>query len=155
MVQVDPGWLHDPHRVFPVNVDVPIVTGSAGADTTWASTVTSCASDLPASQTVVVGQEGSCSYHGLLYFDVSSLPWNATIASATLHLYTPATTAATGIQVHANSPVPLATAYEQPTWDDAPALQSGETPVPESATDTRWVPESCRSTSHWSRRSWR
>lgn len=61
---VDPVWLRDPDRHFPVRFDIPISTAESAVHTGLFGTVDSCAPDAPAPQTeVVVGSAGACTYH--------------------------------------------------------------------------------------------
>src|SRR5205085_844204 len=89
-VSVDPTWLHDPARVFPVQVDVPIATAYSLANTGVFGTVNRCAPAVRAPlASVVVGVEGPCTYHGEIYFNVTSLLPDTPIQAATLRLYAP------------------------------------------------------------------
>jgi len=139
-VSVDQAWLHDPSRVFPVLVDVPMVTGDSAAYGGLWGTVNSCAPNSPAPRTgVVVGTAGGCAYNGQLYVDTGSIPSDASIVSATLRLYTPAQVTVTGIQVYPNAPVSVDDpAAQAPTWNTAPTIAAGSTGQLQSASDGHW-----------------
>jgi len=136
---VDPAWLRDPRRVFPVRLDLPIATGEAAGHSGTLGTVSSCAPDMPALRTdVVVGVEGGCTYHGLLFFDLLPLRYDTPIVSATLRLHTPDQTGPTGVQVYPNTSPLTDTVYrprswEQPSWNTAPAIAPGVNGIDQSA----------------------
>jgi hypothetical protein len=149
---IDPAWLQDPHRTFPVTLDLPIATGLSESKTSVFGTVTSCAPTTPAPRTrVAVGTEGGCDYHGLLYFDVTSILPGTPIVSATLNLYTPGQTQSTGVAVALNAPLgtaggapPSATFLRPPTpwlppsWNTAPAPATSVAAVNQSGSDGHW-----------------
>lgn len=147
-LSVDPAWLTNPNRVFPATLDLPIVTAAASADTRFFGTVNSCAPTAPAVQTrVVVGTLTGCAYHGQAYFDLAQLPADATIVSATLRLYTPAQTTATGVQVAPNAAVAADDPYgdpatdpsaQPPSWASAPLIMTGTTPLAQTGSDGHW-----------------
>lgn len=104
-VRVDPNWLRDAHRVSPVALHVPMVTAAAADKSGIFSTVSSCeAAAVDPSAQLVVGTEGACTYHGIAYFDATTLPFQAQIESATLNFYTTDGAAAAGVQVLPNQP---------------------------------------------------
>jgi hypothetical protein len=106
-VSIDSRWLSDPARVYPVTLDLPVVTAAADDETGVFGTVSSCAPDVQAVQAeVVVGVAGPCTYHGVAYFDVTRLFPQQAITSATLNLYTPDQTGDSGVQVYPNAPGP-------------------------------------------------
>lgn len=142
---VNPTWLQDARRVFPVRVDLPIVTAYAAVHTGTFGTVSSCAPTTRAPQAeVVVGAAGGCTYHGQVSFDTTSLPYDTPIVSATLRLYTPAQTPATGVQVYPNAApsnggvVRQLVSWEPPNWASAPALSAGTGGVAQSGSDGHW-----------------
>jgi len=140
-LSVDPAWLAAAGRVFPVQVDVPLVTIESAMHSNALGTVASCAPNAPAPQTeVVVGVEGGCTYHGVAYFDLSSVPSGASIASATLRLYTPTGTGPTGVQVYTNTAggATLADAAQPPTWNTAPAVVTATAPIAQSGSNGHW-----------------
>ncbi len=142
-LSLDQTWLNDAHRAFPVIVDMPIATGYAEVNTGWAGTLNSCAATAPASEgEIAVGVSASCTYHGLLSFDVSTLPYNTPILSAILSLYTPQTTASSNIQVYPNLPLVHGpwqpTSWDQPSWATAPTLVGGTTGIGPSAISGPW-----------------
>jgi len=140
-VSLDPAWLRDSHRVFPVRVDLPIVTSTALAYTGRFGTVNSCAPNAPAPLTdAVVGAEGTCTYNGQAYFSTSSILHDTPIVSATLKLYTPDATGPTGMQVYPNAPVSLTVGAtpRQPSWNGAPTVITGSVGLAESATEGHW-----------------
>ncbi len=140
---VDPAWLHAAGRVFPVTLDLPLDTGSALADTGTAATVSSCQPTAAAVNTeVVVGTENGCAYNGQLSFDLSALPADAPILSATLRLYTPAPTTATGALVYPNAPDPGASSGDGNapplSWATAPTVMTGSVGLAQSGSDGHW-----------------
>jgi len=141
-LSVDPAWLQAAGRVFPVTLDLPLDTSSALADTGTAATVSSCRPTAAAVTTaVVVGAENGCSYNGQLSFDLSVLPEDAPILSATLRLYTPAPTTATGALVYPNAPDPsAATGDVGPplSWATAPTVMTGSVGLAQSGSDGHW-----------------
>lgn len=144
-ISIDPAWLHDAHRTFPVRLDVPIATVYSAVHTGWLGTVNSCAPAAQAAQTdVIVGVEGACTYHGLLSFDVSSLLRDTPILRAVLYLYTPTQTTATGVQVYADAAPSATSASAQPTswqpanWNSAPPLVAGSLGIGQSGSDGHW-----------------
>lgn len=143
-VSVDSTWLHDVHRVFPVRLDVPIVTAYSVVNTGWFGTVNSCAAAVPAPQTdMVVGSAAGCTYQGLASFDTTSLLYDTPIGSAVLHLYTPDQAGATGVQVLPNTsqsttlvrhPDPA----EQPSWTTAPTTLPSASGSAQSGSTGQW-----------------
>jgi len=98
-ISIDPAWLADPRRAFPVSVVLPVITAYAAVQTGQFGTLASCAPHLPAMQVgIVVGAEGGCTDHGRVYFDASWIPSDRPILSATLRMYTPEHTGPTGVQ---------------------------------------------------------
>jgi len=98
-ISIDPAWLADPRRAFPVSVVLPVITAYAAVQTGQLGTLASCAPHLPAMQVgIVVGAEGGCTDHGRVYFDASWIPSDRPILSATLRLYMPEHTGPTGVQ---------------------------------------------------------
>lgn len=141
VVSIDPVWLRDPRRAFPVRVDLPIVTSTALAYTGQFGTVNSCSPDAPAPLTaVVVGTEGACKYNGQAYFATSAIMHDTPIVSATLKLYTPDTTGPTGVQLYPNVPISptVGAPPRQPSWNSAPAVVTGSVGLTESATEGHW-----------------
>jgi len=137
-VSVDPAWLNDPGRVFPATLDLPIVTAYSSAQTGLWGTVNNCAPNQPAPQTeVVVGVAGGCTYNGQTYFDLTSLPLDTPIMTATLRLYTPTQTTATGVQVYPNAPSAAFNPTTLPSWASAPAI-SGTTGIVQNGSDGHW-----------------
>jgi len=139
-LNVDPTWLHDPHRVFPVTVDLPIATGSAYVDSGLVGSVNSCAPTAAAPPTdLVVGVENGCTYNGQGYFDLSSVPYDAPIASATLRLYTPSQTGTTGVQLYQNAPPATGSDPAQPpSWSSAPAVVTSTAPIAQGGSTGHW-----------------
>lgn len=83
--------------------------------------------------------ENGCTYNGQLYFDVSAVPSGAAIQSATLRVYTPAQTSATGVQVYQNvTPTLGADPSQPPSWSGAPAIVTGTTPITQGGSDGHW-----------------
>ncbi len=137
-LSIDQAWLHDARRVFPLYLDLPIATAESAVHSGMAGTVNSCTPDAPALQTdVVVGAQGGCTYHGQLSFDLTSLPYDTPIVSATLRLHTPDQVGPTGVQVFANtSPATdtlfSPTSWDQPSWNTAPAIAPNASGVSQS-----------------------
>jgi len=138
-LNVDPKWLNDPHRVFPVTLDLPIMTADAAANTDVFGTASSCAPNATIPQAVVVGAENGCTYNGQVSFDLSSLPAGASIVSATLNMYTPNQTGPTGVQVLQNAPPssdsPVVTLA---SWNGAPAVVTPAAPIAQSGNAGHW-----------------
>jgi RHS repeat-associated protein len=83
-VRIDPTWLSDPKRVFPVVVD-PTITGQADIQDGYYNT--SSGTNLPNVSTaeMPIGPNGS-TYAGAVKFDLASLPPAAKVTSAKLNL---------------------------------------------------------------------
>jgi hypothetical protein len=143
---VDPAWLGDPHRHFPVRFDIPISTAESAVHTGLFGTVDSCAPDAPAPQAeVAVGNSGACTYRGQAYFDVSSLQYDTPVVSATLRLYTPAHAGSTDVQVFPNTPPISSTmpvyrpvSWRPPSWNTAPPIAQGAAGIGQSTSDGHW-----------------
>ncbi len=121
----DPAWLNDPHRTFPVTLDVPIETASAALQSGVFGTLNSCAANRLAPTTdLVVGIANNCTYHGQVYFDLASVAANTGISAASLYLYTPNQTGATGVQVYSNT-VGAADPSVPTSWNAAPGIGPG------------------------------
>jgi len=138
-VSIDPTWLHAPGRVFPVNLDLPILTANAELRSGAFGTVNSCAPDTSAPPTtLVVGAENGCTYNGQAYFDLSSISANLpSIVSATLRLYTPNQTGPTAVQVEANA-AGVNDPSQPTTWNGAPAVVTSTAPIAQSGSDGHW-----------------
>jgi len=138
-LNVDPTWLNDPHRAFPVTLDLPIITTDGAANTDVFGTASSCAPNATIPQAVVVGAENGCTYNGQVSFDLSSLPTGASIVSATLNMYTPNQTSPTGVQVLQNTPPssdsPVVTLA---SWNSAPAVVTTTAPIAQSRSAGHW-----------------
>lgn len=143
-VTVDSTWLHDAHRVFPVRLDVPIVTAYSVVNTGWFGSVNSCATAVPAPQTdMVVGSEGGCTYHGLASFDTTSLLYDTPIVSAVLRLYTPDQAGPTSVQVLPNAAPSTTSVWhpdpaDQPSWTTAPTTLPGANGIVQSGSTGQW-----------------
>jgi hypothetical protein len=100
-ISLDPIWLAASTRVWPVHIDVPVVTASSAAQSGVSGTLQSCAPISPAQGTrIVVGSAGTCTDRGLLYFPLDQLFWLTSagyhVVSATLQLDTPTRAGPTG-----------------------------------------------------------
>jgi hypothetical protein len=138
-VSVDPTWLHNRARVFPVQVDVPIATGYSVANTGVFGTVNRCAPAVRAPlASVVVGVEGPCTYHGEIYFNVTSLLPDTPIQAATLRLYAPKQAGVTDVKVYPNAPVTDLAPPGPPSWSTAPAVAPGATGIAQSGSAGHW-----------------
>ncbi len=142
-LSVDPAWLQAAGRVFPVTLDLPLDTGSALADTGTVATVSSCRPTAAAVTTaLVVGAANGSAYNGQLSFDLSALPADAPILSATLRLYTPAPTTTTGALVYPNAPDPGANSGDGNapplSWATAPTVMTGSVGLAQSGSDGHW-----------------
>lgn len=142
-VNVDQAWLHASTRTFPVELDIPISTATAADETGWFGTVNSCAPTTPALvASLLVGTEGSCTYHGVVYFDVSSLSPDTPIVAATLHLYAPNHPDSTGVQVFQNtspsSPDWQPLGWNRPSWATAPTIEPGAAGISENGGASPW-----------------
>jgi len=142
---VDPVWLRDPHRVYPVRIDLPLVTAYSAVHSGLFGTVTACAPGVSAPPTgLAVGVDGSCAYHGHAYFDLTTLPYDTPIVSATLRLYTPDQTGPTGVRVYPNAAPALGPlGYRPAPWlppsqDTAPAVLTGTAPLAQSDSEGHW-----------------
>ena len=66
---------------------VPVASAAAAVHTGEFTSVSSCTPAVPlALGRVVVGQQGRCTYHGLVSFNVGTLPLGVRIVAASLHL---------------------------------------------------------------------
>jgi len=148
VVSVDPAWLHDPRRVFPVTVDLPVATTLSLHYSGMFGTVSSCSPATPATLSrVLVGVQGACTYRGQAYFDTRSLAAmspSPAIQSATLNLYTPTRTGPTGVQALVNAqaygeaPLNEFSAKILPSWNNAPQVLSGTTGAVQSQSNGQW-----------------
>jgi len=139
-LSVDSAWLSRHASSYPIAVDLPILTEDGYGQTGVFGTVNSCAPTTPAPPTeMVVGVQGSCTYNGQAYFDLSALPNAVSIVSATLRLYTPGQTGPTGVQVAQNAPPsdPYS-AQQAPSWNTAPVVVTTTAPVSQSASAGGW-----------------
>ncbi|MGH2386673.1 MAG: DNRLRE domain-containing protein, partial [Chloroflexota bacterium] len=135
-VAIDPTWLHAAGRAFPVTITVPVLTALSAAHTGISATVNSCAPTKPATPTdIVVGVVGSCTNQGKLYFSLPHVPGGSTVVSATLGLYAPDQSTATGAQVYMNGLLPLP--YIAPSALD----QSASPALPAVAADAVGIAE--------------
>ncbi len=143
-LHIDPAWLHDPHRAFPVTIDLKVVTGDDHLHTRMFGTVSKCSPDMPAPRTdMVVGRVGTCVYNGQAYFELWALPYTAMIHSAILRLYTPDHSGPTGITVYRNAPAGPAAAgqselQQSMTWQTAPQVLAGEQGTAQSGSSGHW-----------------
>ncbi len=141
-LRVDPAWLADPARVFPVKLDLPVATAASATRGGWFGAVNRCTPTLSAGQTeMVVGTRGSCVAHGQAYFDTTTLLPDTPIVSATLHLDTPDQTGATGVQAYQNAPAARLGQLYYPTWNTQPALITGTAGLAQSGSEghgQRW-----------------
>jgi len=139
-LSVDPAWLNAPGRTFPVSLDLPIATAYSAANTTLFGTTNSCAPSQVAPQTeMVVGATNGCAYNGQAYYDLSALPDDTSIVSASLRLYTPAQLTATGVQVYQNAPPPPdGDPSVAPSWNTAPLVMTGTTGLAQAGSDGHW-----------------
>ncbi len=138
-VSIDPAWLHAAGRVFPVNLDLPILTANAELRSGAFGSVNSCAPNTPAPPTeMVVGAENGCTYNGQAYFDLASISANQpSIVSATLRLYTPNQTGPTAVQVEANA-AGVNDPSQPTTWNGAPAVVTTTTFIVQNGSDGHW-----------------
>ncbi len=136
---IDSAWLHDPGRVFPVSLDLPIVTSLAAWHSGRFGTVSSCAPSTRAPLArMVVGVTNGCTYRGVTYFEVGSIDPGAIVQSATLNLYTPGKVGPTGAQVYANAPIAEMPSWQTPSWSTAPAMSRGSTGIGQSGNNGSW-----------------
>ena len=139
-LNVDPAWLSRHATAYPVMIDLPIMTEDGYGQTGVFGTVNSCAPATPAPLTeMVVGVENGCTYNGQAYFDLSALPNQESVLTATLRLYTPGQTSATGVQVFPNAaPADLDAAGQTPSWTTAPVIMTGSVGLAQSASAGGW-----------------
>ena len=139
LLTVDPQWLSDPARVYPIHIDLPITTAASALYSRRFASVSSCAPGLPGPLArVVVGVQGSCTYRGQLAFDTRSLAATypvTQIQSATLNLYAVDQLGAAGVQILPNAPVASGSPAAGSSWDTAPAASIGSTAIPSSGAD--------------------
>lgn len=129
---IAPSWLAVRARVFPVTVDVPILTALAAINSGTFATVNSCASttSLPMAN-VEVGVQGDCVMHGEVFFNMASPTLQRPVQQATLNLYTPNQSGQTGVVVLPNAPPPLIT-LPPPTTTQRAAPPNAFPPAPSS-----------------------
>ena len=138
-MRLDPAWLDDPRRIFPIQLDLPIVTAWAALHSGLLATVASCAPTTPAEPAdLLVGVAGGCTFHGQLRFDLSSLMNDTPIVAAALRLYTPYGAGPTGVQVYANAPRSAPLSWQPPSWAGAPPLAAGMAGRGQSASSGPW-----------------
>ncbi len=121
-LHLDPTWLTDARRAFPIRVDVPIVSAFDAHYAATTGTVADCDQDgaMPV-RDLAAGPSGTCNGRGYLKFDLSALEPGVPVVSAGLHLWSAGTATATGASVMSNaSPGGLAAlgtyAYQLPSW---------------------------------------
>lgn len=124
---LDPTWLQDASRTYPISVDLPVVTASAEHDTGVFGSVSSCAPTVPAPEQALAGTVGACTYHSLAYFDVSQLDYlsRLPVQAATLDVYTPTSSDAAGVAVYPNTPgemLPAPPAAQAPVVPPGPPV---------------------------------
>ncbi len=97
-VTPDAGWLQDPARVYPVTID-PSLGNEPAAKDCWIRDSTPSGNNCGDAATYVkVGRSsGPINYRGLLDFDTSSIPANATVSSAEVPLYLDHTQSASAV----------------------------------------------------------
>lgn len=133
VISIDPGWLNDPRRVFPLRVDLPIITAYAEASSGVFGAVNSCAPAVPAPLSdMIVGAEAGCVFHGQASFNLTALLYDTPIVSASLWLYAPGQTGPTSVQVYPNAPAPKEAPWQLPSWAGAPPVVAGATGIAES-----------------------
>lgn len=146
-VTIDPAWLHAPERVFPVQLDLPLVTSPSAAESGLFGTLNSCQPNLPApAAEAIVGVEGGCTYHGLAYFSllpIGQMRQITAVQSAILNVYTPNQTGPTGVQVYPNAPPTRVTRYaplswQPPSWSTVPAMTANAAGIAQSASNGHW-----------------
>jgi hypothetical protein len=125
-------WLSDPARVYPVSVDPTVVVDHTGTNfqDCWikeaAPTSTFCGST---SDYIWVGKDATGERRrGLVKFDLTNVPGNARISSATLKLYLDHTQSRTGIATTyaARQVIPAWT--ESATWNKRNSTTAWATP---------------------------
>ena len=141
---LDNAWLNDLHRVFPVQVDLPLSTAQGTSESDIFGTLNSCAPDdqAPLSR-VMVGSTGACTYHGFAHFDLTTLPYAAAIQSATLNLYTPDHTRPTGIVAYPHllsrtTDKTIPAPYAPYSWNTAPVVAAKDVGIPQTASNGHW-----------------
>jgi YD repeat-containing protein len=112
-LSVDPAWLADPARVFPVTID-PTINPNPSPDCTL-SNGGSANTSFCAATTLDVGYDGTTTSRSVAKFDLSSIPTNATVDNAELKLYlaSESTTASAAVNAY-----PLSRAFtSSATWN--------------------------------------
>ena len=143
-LRIDPRWLHDPRRVFPVLLDVPVSGGSVQA----AATVASCTPTTPVlPMQLLVGKDGPkdaagpCTYHGLIFFTPQLGGASSPVQSAMLNLYAPRGAGQTGIRAYPNRAAgtigPLS--VSPLTWRTAPLPLPEVTGIPQLRYAGHWL----------------
>jgi RHS repeat-associated protein len=109
----DEAWLDDPGRAWPVTIDPPLLPS---APTGLMNNATLSQSSQPLTcteQCVWAGFDGTNRYHGLVQYDVSSIPGNSQVVDA--YLYSPGASTSTQnptqVGVYA-----VSHAWTAPTW---------------------------------------
>ena len=134
---IDHAWLNDPARVFPIHLDIPVVTAESAIRSGTFGTVNNCQPNKPASETdMIVGAENRCVYRGYAYFDVSSVPFDTAVGAATLWLYTRDQTGPTGVQIISNS-IGSDDPSQSPSWNTVP-LAAVSAPLSQSDSKGHW-----------------
>ena len=81
-------WLNDPARVYPVRIDPSLVSGSPNKDCWIASGNPDTGHCADANTNIRVGSyNGAPGVRGLLQFDISAIPGNANIDTASVNMY--------------------------------------------------------------------
>lgn len=81
---IDPVWLHDPARVFPVRVDPTVTLQPSQEDASFAATCPDCLPNV--TDRLFIGSNNSHAWRGAMKFNLAGTPAIATITSAKLML---------------------------------------------------------------------
>jgi len=88
-IKLDPQWLHDPGRRFPVTLDPTITVQPDTQDAIFVNNCPGCAGYQ--GDHLVIGTNSKYAYRSAVQFDLSSLPAGQAVASAQLGLFYDAT----------------------------------------------------------------
>jgi len=110
----DRAWLDDPGRAWPVTIDPPVLPSSANSLTSFATlSQGNVLLPCPGARCVEAGFDGTNPYHGLLQYDVSSIPNNSQVVDAYLSAAGPRTSTQNPTQIGVYA---MSRAWTAPTW---------------------------------------
>jgi hypothetical protein len=86
-LSVDPPWLHDPARTFPVFVDPTISIQPDTLDSTFTADCGTCTGVVDSSGRMFIGVNSTHTYREALQFDLSAVPPGVSVTSASLGVF--------------------------------------------------------------------